>query len=162
MTINNPTLEKSLAYWRKQLNGAPPLLELPTDYPRPAVQSYQRDKHSATLSASLVTQLKAMSQPTEATVYMTLLTAFRALLYRYSGQTDMLIGSLVVDAHRVELAHSSEVMIVFSSVYPLHLTNLKSFVLRDNDMLKGIRGRKLTQDRKGQIIVEEVLQINQT
>jgi len=95
--------EKPLAYWRKQLAGAPPLLELPTDYPRPAIQSYQADTHLVTLPASLVAQLKTFSQQEGITLDLTLLTAFEVLLYRYSGQTDIVVGSVVANCHGSEL-----------------------------------------------------------
>jgi len=101
--MNNIMLETSLAYWREQLSGAPPLLELPTDYPRPAMQSYQGDTFFATLPAPLVAQLKGFSQQQGVTLFMTLLTAFEVLMYRYSGQTDLVIGSMVANRHRAEL-----------------------------------------------------------
>ncbi|MBU7586537.1 MAG: AMP-binding protein, partial [Nostoc sp. TH1S01] len=84
-------------YWKQKLGGSLPVLQLPTDYPRPAVQSYKGKTHSFTLSKSLTTALKALSQQAGATLFMTLLTAFKILLYRYSQQEDIIIGTAIAN-----------------------------------------------------------------
>jgi len=84
---------KELDYWRSQLAGAPPLMELPTDRARPIVQSYKGDLVEFQLSEDLTNSLNSLSRQEEVTLYMTLLAAFKTLLYRYTGQSDMLIGS---------------------------------------------------------------------
>ncbi|MBD2471153.1 non-ribosomal peptide synthetase [Nostoc sp. FACHB-145] len=84
-------------YWKQKLGGSLPVLQLPTDYPRPAVQSYKGKTHSLTLSKSLTTELKALSQQAGATLFMTLLTAFKILLYRYSQQEDIIIGTAIAN-----------------------------------------------------------------
>jgi amino acid adenylation domain-containing protein/FkbM family methyltransferase len=81
------------AYWEKQLAGELPLLDLPTDRSRPAIQTYRGAAHSFELSAALSQQLKALGQSSGATLYMVLLAAFQTLLYRYTGQTDIVVGS---------------------------------------------------------------------
>jgi amino acid adenylation domain-containing protein/non-ribosomal peptide synthase protein (TIGR01720 family) len=85
--------EKQLDYWKTQLANTPELLELPTDKPRPPVQSYQGDTLEFFLSPELTTQLNQLSRQTDTTLFMNLLSAFATLLYRYSGQTDIVIGS---------------------------------------------------------------------
>ncbi|ASS75463.1 hypothetical protein CIG75_11070 [Tumebacillus algifaecis] len=85
--------EELLAYWKKQLGGTLPLLNLPTDRPRPPVQTYRGDSRSFRVTKDVTHQLKQLAQANGATLYMTLLAAFQVLLYRYSGQDDLLVGS---------------------------------------------------------------------
>ncbi|MEM6406525.1 MAG: amino acid adenylation domain-containing protein, partial [Pseudomonadota bacterium] len=80
-------------YWQTQLADAPQLLELPADYPRPAQQSYCGSHYQHALSAELTAQINQLSRTHNATQYMTLLAAFNVLLYRYTGQHDILVGS---------------------------------------------------------------------
>lgn len=96
-------LEQQLAYWREQLAHAPALLELPTDHPRPAVQRYQGADYHFTLPAGLVAQLQALSRQEQVTLFMTLLAAFQALLARYSGQQDIVVGTPIAGRTQPEL-----------------------------------------------------------
>lgn len=80
-------------YWEHQLSGELPILNLPTDYPHPPVQTYQGASHTFNLSDKLTLQLKKLSQAEGVTLYMTLLAAFQVLLCRYTGQEDILVGS---------------------------------------------------------------------
>ncbi|WP_146010619.1 condensation domain-containing protein, partial [Dyella sp. AD56] len=84
-------------YWREQLRGAPELLSLPVDRPRPAVQSYAGRTHALHLDAVLTGRLRALSQAQDATLYMTLLAGWSALLSRLSGQADVVIGTAVAN-----------------------------------------------------------------
>src|SRR5262249_32114426 len=95
-------LEQHLTHWKKRLDGAPAMLELPTDYPRPAVQTYHGARQTLVLSASLTAALKALSQQEGVTLFMTLLAAFKTLLYRHTGQEDILVGSPIAGRSRVE------------------------------------------------------------
>ncbi|MGW0435012.1 amino acid adenylation domain-containing protein [Micromonospora sp. NPDC003197] len=92
--MNGPAAQRELDYWTSALAGVPPL-ELPTDRPRPAVQSYAGDTHRFQLDAELTAGLRRLSRTHRATLYMTLLTGLQALLFRYSGQRDFAIGSPV-------------------------------------------------------------------
>ncbi|GAB3159256.1 hypothetical protein GCM10027290_63920 [Micromonospora sonneratiae] len=92
--IDGPTAQRELDYWADALAGVPPL-ELPTDRPRPAVQSYAGDTHRFQLDAELTAGLRRLARSHRATLYMTLLTGLQALLFRYSGQRDFAIGSPV-------------------------------------------------------------------
>ncbi len=94
---------QQLAYWKQQLAGAPSLLELPSDRPRPAVQSFRGGTESVILDAELTHQLKQLSQRTGSTLYMTLLAVFAVLLSRYSGHQDLVIGSPVANRKRSEI-----------------------------------------------------------
>ena len=95
-------LNSQLDYWKQQLEGSPPVLELPTDRPRPPVLTHQGAKQSLLLPKSLSEALKALSHQEGATLFMMLLAAFKILLYRYTGQTDIIVGSPVAGRQQVE------------------------------------------------------------
>src|SRR3989454_1088856 len=101
--LQGERLSKLTAYWKKQLAGDLPVLELPTDRPRPAVQSFRGAMEPLALSKSLTDALKALSQREGVTLYMTLLAAFKTLLYRYAGQEDILVGSVTSGRNHPEL-----------------------------------------------------------
>ena len=95
-----------LEYWQKNLANYPPLLTLPTDYPRPPVQRFRGSRKSFALSQDLSKALKNLSQGQNTTLFMTLLAAFKILLYRYSNQEDILIGSTITNReNRAEISN---------------------------------------------------------
>ncbi len=91
-----------LAYWRRQLEGLP-VLELPTDRPRPRFETFRGAVATAALDQALVLALKQLAQGAEATLFMVLLAAFKVLLSRYSGQLDVVAGSAAAARDRPEL-----------------------------------------------------------
>ena len=91
-------------YWQQQLGGELPLLNLPTDRPRPAVQTYNGASHSFALSCELSQSLKELAQAQRVTLYTVLLAAFQILLHRYTGQEDILVGSPTAGRSRLEFA----------------------------------------------------------
>ncbi|PMB52382.1 non-ribosomal peptide synthetase [Fischerella thermalis CCMEE 5201] len=95
--LQGEVLRLQKTYWKQQLGGSLPVLQLPTDCPRPAVQSYKGKKHCFTVSKSLTTALKKLSQKAEATLFMTLLAAFKTLIYRYSQEDDIIIGTAIAN-----------------------------------------------------------------
>ncbi|MDB9526778.1 amino acid adenylation domain-containing protein, partial [Oscillatoria sp. CS-180] len=95
--------DRHLEYWQQQLQNVPPLLELPTDYPRPAVQSFAGDTYEFKLSAHQTQALQTLSQQQGTTLFMTLLAAFQVLLHRYSGVTDIVIGTPIANRPHTEL-----------------------------------------------------------
>ena len=97
-----PTGQEQLAYWKTQLSADLPPLDLPTDRPRPAVQSFRGGHCYRTLPPELVQALQALSRQEDATLFMTLLAAFNVLLWRYSGQDDLLVGSPIANRTQVE------------------------------------------------------------
>jgi amino acid adenylation domain-containing protein len=101
--LRDEALERQLAYWRRQLAGAPAALELPFDHPRPAVESFRGDAVALVLPADLTAALKALSRRSESTLFMTLLAAFATLLHRHSGQDDVLLGSPIANRTQREL-----------------------------------------------------------
>jgi amino acid adenylation domain-containing protein len=96
-------MERQVDFWRAQLSGAPELLELPADRPRPARQSYRGGQVALTLSPGLTGALRAFSQAHGATVFMTLLAGWSALMSRYSGQDDIVVGTPAANRPRPEL-----------------------------------------------------------
>jgi amino acid adenylation domain-containing protein len=101
--LQGEVLESQLSYWKKQLQGAPALLNLPSDRPRPAVQSHRGASQSVELSEELTRSLKALSAQQGVTLFMTLLAAFLTLLHRYTGQSDIVIGSPIANRNRAEI-----------------------------------------------------------
>ena len=100
--VAGATLERQLAYWRERLAGAPPLLELPTDRPRPAVADPRGGVRTFHLSAELADALRELSRAEGATLFMTLLAGFQALLARYAGTDDVPVGTPVAGRTRLE------------------------------------------------------------
>ncbi len=101
--LEGERLERQLAYWRKQLDGAPPLLKLPTDHPRPAVQTDRGANYPFRLSPTLTERLRGLSRERGVTLFVTLVSAFNVLLHRYSGQSDVCLGISVANRTRPEL-----------------------------------------------------------
>jgi amino acid adenylation domain-containing protein len=101
--LSGERLDQQLSYWQQQLAGAKPLLELPTDRPRPAVQTYRGASQSFVLSQGLCDGLKQLGRQEGVTLYMTLLAAFQSLLSRYSRQEDIVVGSPIAGRNRVEI-----------------------------------------------------------
>ncbi|MEH2147515.1 non-ribosomal peptide synthetase [Nostoc sp.] len=95
--LQGEVLETQIDYWKNQLSDAPPLLELPTDYPRPALQSYRGDRYTYSLTPELTNAVKTFSQQQGASLFMTLLAALSILLSRYSRQNDLCIGSPIAN-----------------------------------------------------------------
>jgi len=101
--LQGPTLHSQLEYWQKQLAGSPPLLELPTDRPRPAELNFTGASKTFALTPELTRRLKEISQQNEATLFMCLLAAFKVLLFRYSGQTDLNVGTPIANRGRAQI-----------------------------------------------------------
>jgi amino acid adenylation domain-containing protein len=94
---------RHLNYWQEKLKDAPPLLQLPTDKPRPAVQTYQGRCQSWEIPVSLTKQLHSLAQNQRVTLFMLLLAAFKTLLYRYTGQEDIIVGSPIANRNHEKL-----------------------------------------------------------
>lgn len=101
--LREPSLAPHLAYWKQQLAGIPAVLELPTDRPRPANMSFRGAGISFLISAELTDKLRALSQREGATLFMTLLAAFYVLLYRYTHQEDIAVGTPIAHRNHAEV-----------------------------------------------------------
>ncbi|MEM8907095.1 MAG: amino acid adenylation domain-containing protein, partial [Bacteroidota bacterium] len=97
-------LEKQLTYWKTQLANLS-ALELPTDFPRPAIQSLKGDNRGLLIDANLTTQLQTLANEQEVTPFMLLLAAFKALLFKHCGQEDLSIGSPIAGRTIKEVEH---------------------------------------------------------
>lgn len=100
--LQGEVLETQRRYWKQQLDNLP-LLNLPTDYPRPATPTYRGATQFLELPKSLSEQLEALSQRQGVTLFMTLLAAFQTLLYRYTQQEDIIVGSAIANRNRHEI-----------------------------------------------------------
>lgn len=94
--------ERLWAYWREKLSGELPLLNLPTDRPRPLVQTYRGAVHSFALSDDLAWQLRALANAEKVTLFTLLLAAYQTLLFRYTNQEDILVGTPMLGRNRAE------------------------------------------------------------
>ena len=101
--LSGGALDAHLAYWRRTLGGAPALLEVPTDRPRPAQPGNGGDIRTFAVEAETVRALAELSQAEGATLFMTVLAAYAVLLSRWSGQDDVVVGSPVVHRARPEV-----------------------------------------------------------
>jgi len=119
--LQGEVLESQLNYWKQRLGGNLHMLQLPTDHIRPPVQTYQGDRYPLLLPKTLHNALTILSQKSGTTLFMTLLAAFKTLLYRYSGQEDILVSFVNAGRSQVE----TERIIGFFSNALLLRTNLK-------------------------------------
>ncbi|WP_017653095.1 non-ribosomal peptide synthetase [Fortiea contorta] len=101
-SLNNEEKWHQLTYWKQQLQDAPPILNLPTDYPRPAQQSFRGARATIIITEAIAHALKSLSQQAGVTLFMVILAAFKTLLYRYTGQTDLLVGTPVANRTQIE------------------------------------------------------------
>ena len=100
--LQGDVLDLQLAYWKSRLTGAPAVFELPTDRPRPAIQTYRGDAHTVLLATELAENLKALSRQQGVTLFMTLLAAWQTMLMRYTHQEDFVVGTPIANRNRAE------------------------------------------------------------
>ncbi|MEA5498672.1 non-ribosomal peptide synthetase [Limnoraphis robusta] len=101
--LQGEVLEKQLSYWKQQLQGTLPVLQLPSDFPRSRVQSFRGDNQTFVISEHLTHKIKAISQAEGVTLFVILLAVFNVLLYRYTGLEDIIVGSPVANRNRKEI-----------------------------------------------------------
>ena len=151
--LESGAMDEGLGYWKKQLEGIPERLELPTDRLRPAVQTFEGEVCHVALSAEQAAKLKRVSRENQATLYMTLLAAFGVLLARYSGQDDIVVGSDAANRQEKRL----EKMIgcfVNALVMRLRLTPVMSF----RELLEQVRQTALEAYRYQDIPFERLVE----
>ncbi len=100
--LQGDVLKAELGYWKNQLAGSPPVLDLPFDRPRPPAKTFSGDYRTFEISSELTGALKGISRQNGATLFMTLMAAFNVLLYRYSGQDDIAVGTPIANRNRLE------------------------------------------------------------
>ncbi|TBR57013.1 hypothetical protein B4U84_26650, partial [Westiellopsis prolifica IICB1] len=153
--LQGEVLKTQISYWLQQLKNAPKVLELPTDHPRPAIQTFRGANYSFELSDKLSFALNKFSRQQGTTLFMTLLAAFQTLLWRYTGSEDIVVGSPIANRNRAEI----EGLIGFF---------VNTLVLRTNfagnptfsELLKRVRevslGAYAHQDLPFELLVEEL------
>ncbi|HZT57847.1 MAG TPA: condensation domain-containing protein, partial [Pyrinomonadaceae bacterium] len=153
--LTGDVLQSHLDYWRGQLAGAALVLELPTDRPRPAVESFRGARYCFRLPEELTASLQKLSRKEGATLFMTLLAGFQTLLYRYTGQKDIVVGSPIANRNRAE----TEDLIGFF-VNTLALRTQIEGNPRFSELLKKVRemtlGAYAHQDMPFERLVEEL------
>ncbi|MGZ4123463.1 MAG: condensation domain-containing protein, partial [Tumebacillaceae bacterium] len=100
--LQGEVLDAQMAFWKKQLGGELPVLEMPTDRPRPPVQTYRGASEAFTVPRHLTKALNALSRQQGATLFMTMLSAYQTLLHRYTGQADIVVGTPIAGRNRKE------------------------------------------------------------
>jgi len=151
--LHGRLLDDQLAFWTEQLRHAPALLDLPTDYPRPTLRSSRGATHVFMIPVSVTERLNQLSRQTGATLFMTLLAAFNVLLYRYSGQTDIVVGTPIAGRTEVEL---EELIGLFMNMLALR-TNLAGNP-RFRDLVQQVRTLALAAYAHQDIAFEQVLE----
>src|SRR6185369_6978927 len=94
--LSDEVIEQQLAYWKNQLNGVAPCLNLPVDHERPALQTFRGARHPLVFPKALIDEIDLLSQREGNTFFTTVLAAFKVLLYIYSNQTDILVGTTIL------------------------------------------------------------------
>ncbi len=153
--LEGEALEAQLTFWKRQLLGAPPLLELPADHPRPVVQTYRGAQQFCLLPETVGDRLKALSRQEGVTLFMTLLAAFQSLLHSYTSQDDIIIGTPIANRNRLEI-ESLVGFFVNTLALRTDLSNNPSF----SDLLRRVREVCLAayahQDLPFERLVEEL------
>ncbi|MEW6735925.1 MAG: amino acid adenylation domain-containing protein, partial [Acidobacteriota bacterium] len=153
--LQGEVLQRQLTYWRQQLTGVSPALELPTDRPRPAIQTYQGARDFFLLPTDLSQAIKNLSRQEGVTIFMTLLAAFQTLLYRYTGQEDICVGTPIANRNRFEI----EGLIGFF-INTLVLRTIVNSKITFKDLLEHVRevalGAYAHQDIPFEQLVEEL------
>ncbi|MBN1888044.1 MAG: amino acid adenylation domain-containing protein [Thermoflexales bacterium] len=101
--LQGAVLQAQLTYWKEKLAGELPTLQMPADHPRSPIQTFRGATRSFTIPQVMVDALKAVGRQDKATLFMTLLAAYKVLLYRYTGQTDILVGAPVANRNQAEV-----------------------------------------------------------
>ncbi|MBE1556816.1 non-ribosomal peptide synthetase [Sporosarcina limicola] len=152
---NEDTFKEQMDFWKEKLSDDLPVLNLPTDYPRPKVKSFNGDRLDFSISTNLTDKLKKFSQKHEVSLYMTLITGFKGLLYRYTGQEDIIIGTPIANRNQLEIENLIG-FFVNTLVLRTQLTSSMSW----NDLLMKIKQTSLdayaNQDIPFEKVVKEI------
>ncbi|PHM37495.1 non-ribosomal peptide synthetase [Xenorhabdus innexi] len=152
--LQSEDLAVQKAFWQKQLQDAPALLSLPTDYPRPPEQNYTGDHIPVHLNADLLSALRALGQRQNTTLFMTLLTAWSIVLTRLSGQNDIVIGTPVANRSHSEL---EGLIGFFVNTLPLRLETEQCSTVAD--LLTHVRDRSLAAYAHQDLPFEQLVEI---
>jgi len=153
--LQGDVLDEQLSFWRAHLVGAPAALELASDRPRPATQTFRGARRYGELPASLMDRLRSLSRTEGVTLFMTMLAAFDVLLWRYSGQADIVVGTPIAGRSRAEL---EGLIGYFANTLPLRANLSENPTFRD--LLNRVRESSLEayqhQDVPFDLLVKEL------
>jgi non-ribosomal peptide synthetase component F len=153
--LSGALLDEQLTYWREQLQNAPAVLALPADHSRPAIKRYRGARETFHISEELTVELKALSRAQRVTTFMLLLTVFKVLLWRYSGQEDIVVGTPIANRQDSQIED-----LVGFFVNTLAVRTRLEPTERFGDLLKKVREVCLAayqhQDVPFELIVEEL------
>jgi amino acid adenylation domain-containing protein len=153
--LSGEVLDQQLRYWKEQLADAPPVLALPADRARPAVKTFAGARQSLSLNKELVDRLRQLSRQENSTLFMVLLAAFQTLLYRYTGQSDIVVGSPIANRTKKDIERLIG-FFVNTLVLRARLSGADSF----RELLKQVRehclGAYAHQDVPFEKLVEEL------
>jgi len=150
--LQSPAAEKQLAYWQAQLQGLTEI-QLRTDRPRPESRSGRGARHPLTFSRTLSRALKSVSRDHHVTLFMTLLAAFQCLLYRYTRQDDVAVGSVIANRNQIQLENLIG-MFANTIVLRTDLSGEPSF----SEILQRVRQVTLEAYRNQDLPIEKILQ----
>jgi amino acid adenylation domain-containing protein/non-ribosomal peptide synthase protein (TIGR01720 family) len=151
--LREDVLEQQLQFWKGQLVGELPVLQLPTDRPRPSIQSYRGAMHYVVFPNPLLEQLKALSREENCTLFMTLLAAYQGFLSRYTGQTDILVGSPIANRNYREIEEMIG-LFVNTLVYRADLINDPTF----KHLLSSVRQQALQAHEHQDVPFEKIVE----
>ncbi|MEC3420879.1 amino acid adenylation domain-containing protein, partial [Bacillus cereus] len=154
--LKDEVLYQQLAYWKEELSGELPVLMLPMDRPRPPVQTHHGLTHNVLLSRSLLDKLNELSRQEGATLFMTLLASYQSFLARYTGQTDIIVGSPIANRNYREI----EGLIGFfvnTLVYRADLSNAPAF----QELLSQVRIKALKAYEYQDVPFEKIVEVIQ-
>ncbi|HZF12336.1 MAG TPA: amino acid adenylation domain-containing protein [Thermoanaerobaculia bacterium] len=151
--LQGEALERQLAWWRERLAGCPPLLALPTDRPRPAVQTFRGGAVRCTVPPALYRSLRERSREAGATLFMTMFAGFAALLSRLSGQADLAVGSGVAN-RRLREVEGMLGMVVNTLVLRADLAGDPGFAALLGRVRESVLGAQAYQDLPFEKLVE--------
>jgi non-ribosomal peptide synthetase component F/aryl carrier-like protein len=152
--ISGETLQEQASYWQRALADAPVLLELPTDRPRPAVRDPRGGRVGFALDAELTARVKALSRRHGATLYMTLLAAWGALLSRLSGQEDVVIGTAVANRVRPE---TEPLIGFFANTLPVRLNFAGNPTL--GELLERVKAQAIAAQEHQDVPFEHIVEL---
>ncbi|MFC5864174.1 amino acid adenylation domain-containing protein [Acidicapsa dinghuensis] len=153
--VSSPEVTQHLAYWLENLSGELPTLQLPEDKPRPPITSYRGSMACFDVSAELVNGLRVLSRKYGVTLYMTLLAAFKTLLFRYTAQNDVIVGTATDARRRPELENVIGYFLDTFAVrsHPFANLSFSDYLLQVRDsVLGGIAAAELPFDRVVQAV----------
>lgn len=151
--MNGADYRRQLDYWTTHLKNAPHILDLPTDYARPALQTYHGKTHTSYLSSHIQKTLHHIARETGGTLFMPLLAAFALHIRSYSAQNDLIIGSPIANRNRPEV---EDLIGFFANTLPLrlHINTADTFT----DLLKQVQNETLTAYENQDVPFEKIVE----